>query len=132
VRTINLLLGTVGIMVVALLAQSDADYQGWMKTVVATNGKMQKNIAAKSPDAAADAKTLESTFKQVEDFWAKRNASDAVGFAKQAQTAAASVQKSVAAGNFDQAATEAKGIGATCQGCHAAHREKTDSGFKIK
>jgi len=105
----------------ALFAQSDSDYQGYMKTVFATNGSMQKNIAAKDAAAvAADANKLQDTFKQVEAFWQKRNADDAVGFAKQAQNIAATV------------AADAKTIGAACGGCHMAHREKTDAGFKIK
>jgi hypothetical protein len=116
-----------------LLAQSDSDYQGWMKTVAAANQGVQKGIAAKDGSAvAADAKKLEDTFKQVGDFWQKRNAPDAVNFARQAQTSAAAVSKSAAAGNMDQAAADAKSMAANCGGCHMAHREKGDSGFKIK
>jgi len=117
----------------ALFAQSDSDYQGYMKTVFATNGSMQKNIAAKDAAAvAADANKLQDTFKQVEAFWQKRNADDAVGFAKQAQNVAATVAADASAGNMDKAAADAKTIGAACGGCHMAHREKTDAGFKIK
>jgi cytochrome c556 len=42
------------------------------------------------------------------------------------------VAKDAAAGNLDQAASEAKNLGAACGGCHMAHREKADVGFKIK
>jgi cytochrome c556 len=116
-----------------LFAQSDSDYQSWMKTVAATNGSLQKNIAAKDAAAVgADAQKLQDTFKQVEMFWQARNAADAVGFAKQAQTVTAMVLKDASAGNLDQAATDAKTIGAACGGCHMAHREKVDTGFKIK
>jgi cytochrome c556 len=116
-----------------LFAQSDSDYQGWMKTVAATNGSLQKNIAAKDAAAvAADANKLQDTFKQVEAFWQKRSAADAVGFAKQAQNVAATVAADASAANMDKAAADAKTIGAACGGCHMAHREKTDAGFKIK
>jgi hypothetical protein len=116
-----------------LLAQSDADYQSWMKLIAPTNQSLQKNLAAKDAAAVgADAKKLEDAFKQVEGFWEKRNAPDAVNFAKQAHMAASAVAKSAASGNMDQAANDAKGIGATCGGCHMAHREKGDAGFKIK
>jgi cytochrome c556 len=124
---------TASLSAAVLLAQSDSDYQAWMKTVAATNGSMQKNIAAK--DAAgvgADAQKLQDTFKQVEMFWQARNAADAVGFAKKAQDVAAMVAKDASAGNMDQAAMDAKTIGAACGGCHMAHREKVDTGFKIK
>jgi cytochrome c556 len=116
-----------------LSAQSDADYQGWMKTVGATVGSLQKNVAAKDAAAVtADTQTLQDTFKQVEMFWDKRGAADAVKFAKLAQTVAATVAKDAAAGNMDQAATDTNSLAAACGGCHTAHREKTFTGFKIK
>lgn len=124
---------TVGLGAGLLLAQSDSDYQGWMKTIAATNGSMQKNVTAKDgPAAAADATKLADTFKTVAAYWEKKNAPDAVGFAKKAQEVAMAVGKSATAGNFDQAAADAKTMGANCGGCHMAHREKTDTGFKIK
>ena len=36
----------------ALLAQSDSDYQGWMKQVAASNGKLTKGICRRSCIAA--------------------------------------------------------------------------------
>jgi hypothetical protein len=132
-RFVCALAGAVAMLVGVLLAQSDADYQGWMKTVAATNGSLQKNLAAKDAAAvSADATKLQDTFKQVGAFWQQRGASDAVNLAKQAQDAAAAVSKDAAAGNLDQAAADAKNIAATCGQCHMAHREKGDSGFKIK
>ena len=115
-----------------MMAQSDADYQGYMKTVAATKGKLAKGIAAKDAAAAADAGTLETVFKQVESFWAKRNAADAVALAKQAHTAAAAAGKAITAGNWDAANAESEKIGGTCAGCHAAHRGGEKGAFTIK
>jgi hypothetical protein len=116
----------------ALLAQ-DADYQGWMKSVAGSNGKMNKGIAAKDAAAAAEAANLETVFKQVEAFWTKKGgAADAVGFAKQAHMAAAAAGKAINAGNWEQAAAEGKNVGATCGGCHAAHRGGEKGNFQIK
>jgi cytochrome c556 len=133
-QRIHLFAGVTTVLAAAVLfAQSDSDYQGWMKTVAATNGSLQKNIAAKDAAAvAADAQKLQDTFKQVEMFWQKRNAADAVEFAKQAQNVAATVAADASTANMDKAAADAKTIGAACAGCHMAHREKTDTGFKIK
>lgn len=79
----------------ALVAQSDSDYQAWMKSNGATMQALQKAIAAKDGSAvAADGKTFQETFKQVGDFWQKRNADDAVSFAKKAQAAAEAISKS--------------------------------------
>jgi hypothetical protein len=123
---------TASVAFFALLAQSDSDYQGWMKQVVASNGSLTKGIAAKDAGAAAEAITLESVFKQVESFWSKKGASDAVAFAKQAHMAAAAAGKAINAGDFDKAAAEGKNITATCGGCHAAHRGGEKGAFTIK
>jgi hypothetical protein len=124
---------TLGLTAGLALAQSDSDYQGYMKTVGAINGSLQKNLAAKEGSAAAaDAKKLQDTFKLVEAFWEKRNVPDAINFAKQARAGAAEVAKSAMAGNIDQATADAKTMAMNCAGCHMAHREKTESGFKIK
>ena len=132
-RTKSILAGVAATIIGILLAQSDADYQNWMKTVAATNQSLQKNLAAKNAEGiTADATKLQETFKQVEVFWQTRNSSDATSLAKQAQTVAASISKDAASGNMDQAAADAKSLAAACGACHMAHREKGDSGFKIK
>jgi cytochrome c556 len=116
-----------------LSAQSDSDYQGWMKTVGSTTESLRKNVAAKDAAAAgADVQTLQDTFKQVEMFWDKRGTADAVNFAKLAQTVLATVAKDAAGGNMDQAVTDTNSLAAACGGCHTAHRQKTLTGFKIK
>jgi hypothetical protein len=58
----------------------------------------------------ADAEKLEATFKQVEEFWKKRGADDAVNFATKTQTAAADVAKAAKAGNLDEAAAQVKSL----------------------
>lgn len=116
-----------------LLAQSDADYSGWMKAAVASKGKVAKGIAAKDKGVAADAKVMEDSFKGIEDYWTKKGAADAVGFAKTARTASGDVAKAVAAGDFDAANTALTVVGGTCGGCHAAHRAGEKGGpYQIK
>ena len=124
---------TLGSAAFLLLAQSDADYQGWMKTAAAAKGKMEKGVAAKDGAVVtSEGMNAESAFKQIEAFWQKRGVSDAATLAKTAHEAAAAASKAAAAGNFDQAGDETKKLSATCGACHMAHREKGDSGFKIK
>ena len=132
-RLICILAGTVAMVAGILFAQSDPEYQSWMKTVAATNQSLQKNLAAKNASGVSeDATKLADTFKEVEGFWQKRNTTDAANIAKQAQTAAAAVSKDATSGNMEQAATDAKTLAAACGECHMAHREKAESGFKIK
>ena len=133
-RATFLLTTLTAFFVIGAMAQSDADYQGWMKTVGGTMGSMNKQFAAKDgPAAASDAQKLEATFKEVQGFWSKRGgADDAVTFASNAQTAAAAVAKAANAGNWDEAAAQAKSLQSNCGGCHRAHREGSAGNFMIK
>jgi hypothetical protein len=107
-----------------VLAQSQDDFDAWMRTIDEKNQSVQRNIAAKDADAAsADAKTLEETFKLVEGFWAKRgNAPDAVELSKKAEAQAAEVVKSATAKDYDAASTLSINIAQTCTACHRLYR----------
>src|SRR5450755_2488787 len=132
IKVLVALLATVVFFV--LLAQSDADYMGWMKAAVASKGKVAKGIAAKDgPGVAVDAKVMEDSFKGIEDYWSKKGAADATGFAKTARTASADIVKAVASGDFDAANAAMTVVGGTCQGCHMAHRTGEKGGpYSIK
>jgi cytochrome c556 len=133
-RKMNVLAVATALLAAGALAQSDSDYQGWMKSNAANMGSLNKNIAAKDGAAAAsDAQKLEATFKQVGEFWTKRGgADDAVNFAMRGQTAAAAIAKAATAGNLDEAGAQVKSLQSNCGGCHMAHREGTPGSFKIK
>jgi hypothetical protein len=127
--------GIAGFILTASLSfgQSEAEYTTMMKAAAAANTNMQKAVTAKDGStAAAEAKKTETAFAEIESYWEKKGASDAVGFAKQAVSVAAAVGKSAGSGDMDAAATAAKTMAANCGGCHMAHREKTETGFKIK
>ena len=82
---------------------------------------------------AADAKKLEGNFGEVRAFWEKRNASDAVKFATDAQAGFKQVGELAAAGKFDEAGDALKNAQANCGGCHTAHRERgADGEWMIK
>ena len=118
---------------ITLAAQDDTDYQGWMKSVGATAGSLRKNLEAKNGDAAsADAKKLQEIFGHVHGYWLKKNVDDATKFAADAGEGFGAVADQAAAGKFDEASATLKTTSANCGGCHAAHREKTADGFKIK
>ena len=131
IKVLVALLATVTFFV--LLAQSDADYMGWMKTAAASKGKVAKGIAAKDgPGVVTDAKIMEDSFKGIEDYWTKKGTADAAGFAKTARVASADIGKAAKAGDFDAANAAMATLGGACGGCHMAHRAKGDSGFQIK
>jgi hypothetical protein len=133
-RRMFVLTGVATLLAAGAMAQSESDFQSWMKMMGPSVQGLNKDIAAKDGGAvAADTQKLQGMFKQVEDFWQKRGgADDAVGFAKKAQAATGAVAAAAAAGNFDMAAAEVKNVQANCGGCHMAHREKVGDTFKIK
>jgi hypothetical protein len=107
-----------------VLAQSQDDFDAWMRTIDEKNQSVQRNIAAKDADAAtADAKALQETFKLVEGFWAKRgNAPEAIELSQKAQQQAAEVVKSATARDYDAASTKSINIAQTCTACHRLYR----------
>ena len=119
---------------IAVWAQSDADYQSWMKSNAAAVGALGKDLTAKSGDAAAmDAKTLQSNFTKVAAYWQSKNVADAVKFAQDAQSGFGQVADLAAAGKFDDATAAMKTAQANCGGCHMAHRARAaDGSFSMK
>jgi len=116
-------------LAVCVVAQTEADYPGYMKDVAATKQKVTKGIAAKqNADVATDASHLSDVFKQVGAFWTARNTPDAVAFAKTAETAASDISAAAKAGDDAKMASSLQALNGTCAGCHMAHRD----GNKIK
>ncbi len=118
---------------VCLVAQSEADYSGWMKDIAATRGKVNKEIAAKqNADAATDAAHLAELYKQVGAFWEGRKSADAEAIAKKGETAASDLAAAAKAGDEAKVQSSMQTIGGTCGACHMAHREGSPGNFKIK
>lgn len=113
--------------------QSVEEYRPLMQSAAAANGKMQKSIGSDLTGTAPLAADVVAEFKKIEAFWAKHNVADAQEFAKNVQEAAAAVETAAKSGNQQEASAAAKKIGANCQGCHMAHRDKGPDGkFIIK
>jgi len=74
------MLATLGVYGVA---QDDAQYQTWMKSVPPTVAAIRN--AADNAAAAGDATKLADTFDKVAVFWKAKNADDAVKFAETAR-----------------------------------------------
>lgn len=129
-----LVLACISALGLTALAQDDAAYQGWMKTVGATGGSLRKNLEAKNADgASADAKKLQDVFVHVHDYWSKKGVDDAMKLAMTASSAYGDVAQFASAGKFDEASDSLKKASATCGACHSAHREKApDGSWKIK
>jgi len=130
-KTMYVVAGLTAFLVAGIVfAQSESDYQGWMKSNGAAMASIQKNIAAKDgAGIAADAHTIEGNLKQAEAFWTKKGgAPDAVNFAKMGQMAAATLAKD-AAGNMDAVAGDLKSLQGNCGGCHSLDYVPMNSPF---
>jgi cytochrome c556 len=117
---------------ICVIAQSEADYSGWMKDIAKTKGKVTKGVAEKSADVAGDAEHLAGLFKQVGAFWSGRGVSDAVGFAKGAETASNNLAAAAKAGDDAKMQASLATVNGACGMCHMAHREGAPGSFKIK
>ena len=117
-----------------VLAQQKRPYNELMKDVAATYASVKKNLDANAaPAAAADAAKLQGLFKDTEDFWTQFKTKDALAAAKAAQDAAGAVAAAAKANNIQKAQASYNGIGKSCNGCHASHREQMpDKSYKIK
>lgn len=119
--------------VLCLVAQSEADYSGWMKEVGATKGKVTKGIAAKqNADVATDAAHLAELYKQVGAFWAGRKVGDAEAIAKKGETSANELAAAAKDGDEAKMQTSLQAVNGTCGACHSAHREGSAGSYKMK
>lgn len=105
-----------------------------MKKVGPTFAGLRGNLdPARAEASARDVALLEQAFAEIEVFWATRNVSDAVKWARDARGQLDAIKKASAGGDWDAAKKSAATLGQACQMCHAAHRERFDDGsFRIK
>jgi cytochrome c556 len=109
------------------------NYDQVMKDIGATFASLKKNLDANTAAAAAeDAGKLEGFFKETEAFWTTFQTRDAIGFAKGAQEAAAAVGAAAKGNDIKAAQASYARIGRSCAGCHLAHREELQKGFRIR
>ena len=123
------LLFTAGL---SLLGQEGRPYSQIMKEVAGASGQVKKALDGQTSkqDVADGGAKLVVLFKEVEEFWTKRGgAPDAIELAKNAQAAAKELANPA---SIPAAQAALAKLNDTCKGCHAAHREKTEGGFKIK
>jgi cytochrome c556 len=123
------LLATAGL---SLFGQEGRPYSQIMKEIAGANGQVKKALDAQTSkqDVAYGGQKLVALFKEVEEFWTKRGgAADAVEAAQHAQAAAKELANPA---SIPDAKAALGKLNDTCKGCHAAHREKGEGGFKIK
>ena len=99
-----------------------ADHVAWMKEIAGLNGKINKG-----EDMKASATRMAEVMKTVAAYWTPKDAA-----AGKLATDAAMGAANLAAGTGDEMANKGM-IGASCRGCHPAHREGAAPGpFMVK
>ena len=89
--------------------------------------------ASKPGDVSTQLAVLKPAFAQTEAFWKSKNVPEAVKIAQDAKSRADSVEKAVAAGDWDIAKKDAASLNQTCGACHGTYRERFDDGqFRAK
>ena len=118
----------IGAIFVASLARAELDFSDFddflMQSMERTLKALEPRIRAHDIAAATDdAESLREGLQWAEQYFTRKgSADDAVTLAKQGQELAATVVRSLAAKDFDGAATAARGVAKTCRSCHDAYR----------
>ena len=116
------------------MTAEEETYQKLMKEVGSSNGVLRKAIEGSDPKLGAEhSAVLKKTFAEVETFWKARRKNDAAQWAQDARKLSENIERSVAAGKWDDVKTHAGTLGKACQTCHGVYRERFDDGsFRIK
>jgi hypothetical protein len=127
----------MGFAVLALAtaaASQSRPYNVVMKEAGAAAGALRMSVESGDLAAvAAQARTLDRLFTEVETFWAKFRTKDALDAAKGVKDVAAAVGAAAAAGDRAKATAAAAGLAAQCMSCHNSHREQMpDKSYRIR
>ncbi len=127
------LIAAVAVPAWALQEVSEEDYDAAMKSINATERRVNDHLEAQNaPDVGADGTKLVEAFEKVNAFWIARNEALAVELSTKALLESRKFQEAGGAGNFDAAATAFREIRSTCQPCHRQYRERAEGGYRIK
>jgi cytochrome c556 len=107
--------------------------QKLMKTIAPASAAVRNADAGTADATKQNIAALKQAFADTEAFWKTKGKADAVQFAADARKHVATMEAAAGAGKWDEVKTSAGTLGQTCQGCHAAHRERLEDGtYRIK
>ena len=126
----------MGVSLVAMTAfgQDGRPFSQVMKEIGGATGQVKKAFEnGAKEDMASGGEKLQALFKEVEEFFTKRDAADAIESAKSAQAAAKELNSQAVSETKVGAEAAFAKINGSCKGCHDAHREELpEGGYKIK
>ena len=122
-----------GVYAVTPLFAQGRNHDDIMRDIRAAYRSLGENLEANAAAAAVDDATrLEGFFRETEAFWTRLETQDAMGFAREAAEAAATVAARTGEDDIDGTQEPYEVIGDSCGSCHSAHREQLEQGFRIK
>lgn len=116
------------------MTAEETAYSSMMKKVGPAFAALRTAATASNAETTAqNAVILKQAFTETEAFWKTKGKTDAIGWAHDARTEVESIERDVAAGNWDAVKATAGTLGQACQTCHTAYRERFDDGsYRIK
>lgn len=123
----------VGLTVIAN-EKPTPEYQTAMKNLGTANQGLRGDITNKDYAAIEKhAATFKASFTVADAFWKAKKADDAIKLTADGLKGAADLEAAAKAKNDEGIAAARGTIGATCRGCHMAHREQLpDMTYEIK
>jgi hypothetical protein len=110
------------------------EYQTAMKNLGTANAGLRGDATNKDYAAIEKhAATFKASFTVADTFWTAKKADDAIKLSKDGLKGAADLETAAKAKNDEGVTAAQRAIGATCRGCHTAHREQLpDMTYEIK
>ncbi len=113
---------------VGVAAQEIVELSTGMKTAGTAFGALQKLEVKTGTETVRNAERLGGVYENMIAFWRQRNLAKAVKWSEEGKTAAVQLASAANSGDAERAAAAFSALGATCQSCHDAYREKLPNG----
>lgn len=118
---------------ITMVAEEYPEFVSMMKMTNQAMSALNKMERKTGPQAARAAERLGSVYEEMIPFWRQRNAAAAVKLSEEGKAAAAELASAAYSGNAEKADAALQTLGATCNSCHEARREKLAEGkYRIK
>ena len=116
------------------MSAEEEAYSKMMKRISHAFNALRNSIEGSNADVAKEnVVVLKQASADTEGFWKTKGKADALQWAQDARKQVDTIERSVAAGKWDEIKTAAGDLTKMCQSCHAAYRERLDDGtYRIK
>jgi cytochrome c556 len=137
IRATSVLTSTMLDLAKRVLPPMTAEEEAFDKVMKGVNpafAAVRQAVAATTAGTAGESiASLKKSFAETEAFWRKRGKPDAEKWAVDARLQSETLERSIAAGRWDEAKAAVGALQQACSGCHGTYRERQDDGsYRIK